>query len=136
MSWQGNECFVFGIDYVSDHFHEQVVENMSELLYLYGEHGNGWYLLGNMGGNEEEEDYDPFEPTSYYGSAPSCICWMPNPFMGPAVIAMLIRNPHDLLEAAFECWDCSCDVIAYAGNGNEPLERMEVYGEVYDMRAA
>ena len=134
MSWQGNECFVAGINYVSDDCHEQMLENMNELLWLYGEKGGGWYLLGNMYGNGEEEDFGPFEPTSYAGGPPSCSCWMPNPFMAPGVLAMRIRNPHDLMDAAFECWDCHLDAIAYAGDGDEPLERMTVYGETYDMR--
>ena len=137
MSWQGNECFVFGIDHVSDNCEEQMLENMSELLYLYGEHGPGWYLCGNMyDDGTTEDDYFPFEPKSYDGSPLFDFCWIPNPFMFPPVFAVKVRNPHDLLGVAFECWDSSMYTIAYAGDGDEPLERLVIYGEEYDMRAA
>jgi len=134
MSWQGNECFVVGIEDVYEECSDQMLEAMSAMLVLYGEKGDGWYLLGNMYGNDEEEDFGPFEPTSCMGGPLGCFCWMPNPFMAPGVLAMRIANPHDLLDAAFECWDCGLDVVAYAGDGDEPLEKMEVYGETYDMR--
>lgn len=131
MSWQGNECFVFGIDYVSENCEEQMIENMSELLHLYQEHGNGWYLLGNMDESwSTEDDYDE-QPNWERGWD---FAWLPNPFMMPALLAMKICRPHDLLEAAFECWDCGYYTIAYAGDGEEPLEHVVIRGKEYDMR--
>ena len=135
MSWQGNECYVLGIEYKGDKFAGRMFDAMEELTRLYDEHGKGWFMLGNFEPNgDEADDYDPFEPKSYMGGAPGCGCWMPNPFMEPGVYVMRVRNAHDLLEAAFECADCHYEAIAYAGDGEEPLERMEVYGEVHDMR--
>ena len=131
MSWQGNECFVFCIEYVHDDWHGRMLDAMDELLWLYGEHGNGWYLMGSFDQFNEEEDFD--EPD--WGKGFECT-WLPNPFMAPDVMAVNVRGPHDLMKAAVECCDCHCDVIAYAGDGDEPLERVTVYGETYDMRAA
>lgn len=134
MSWQGNECFVAGTDFFYRDCHEHMVHALGELLSLYGEKGDGWYILGNMDGNDDPDDFDPFEPTSYMGGPKSCFCWLPNPFMAPGVFAIRVRRPADLVAAAFECWDCHLDAFAYAGDGDEPLQRVEVYGEVYDMR--
>lgn len=135
MSWQGNECFVEGIEYWSDDPIYSQLTAMETLLWLYGEKGNGWYLLGKMYGDcGKEDDFDPFEPSSYCGGAPSCECWLPNPFMLPEVLAIKVRNPHDLMEVSFECVDSYFDTVAYAGDGNEPLEHMVVYGKEYDMR--
>ena len=136
MSWQGNECFVAHIEYSDERFNGRMLEAMEELLWMYGDKGNGWYLLGNFETDDDEEDYDPFNPTSWKGSAPSCFCWMPNPYMAPAVEVIQIRNAHDLLCAAFECVDTHYDVIGYAGDGNEPFEHMVIYGEECDLRIA
>lgn len=131
MSWQGNECFVFGIEYEHEDMEGRMLDAMSELLWLYGEHGSGWYLLGDSEARESEEDCFPFE---FYEDGSWGFGWLPNPFMHPYVTAMKVNGPHDLMQAAFECYDSRNDVIAYAGDGDEPLERVEVYGEVYDMR--
>lgn len=138
MSWQGNDLFVMVVD-AGFEYKTQMHKNMEALLDIYDTHGSGWYLLGDFsdrGCKDIEDEYDPFEPTSYNGSAPSCTCWLPNPFMQPGVIAMYVRCARDLLEAAFEGWDCNCDCFAYAGDGDEPLERMTIRGKTYDMRAA
>lgn len=134
MCWQGNELFVMIVEqHIDDEW--QRVENLKALLDIYDAHGRGWYLVGNFYESDaEEEDFDGFRPTSYNGSAPSCYCWLSNPFMHPGVLAMKVRHAADLIEVAFEGWDNNCDCFAYAGNGDEPLERMEVYGKVYDMR--
>jgi len=136
MSWQGNECFVGGIEWVSDDCHEQMLQALSELLYMYEDKGTGWYLLGYHYGGSDEEDCDPFEIIHRKtGKDPIWGCgWLPNPFMRGDVMATKVRNANDLFGMAFECWDCGYDVFAYAGDGGEPLERMTVYGETYDMR--
>jgi len=134
MSWQGNELFAMIVEKFDDD-EWQRIENLKALLSMYDAHGRGWYLVGDYYGDcGDEDDYDPFEPTSYEGSAPSCFCWLPNPFMKPGVLAMRVRHATDLLEVAFEGWDNHSDCFAYAGDGDEPLERMTVYGETYDMR--
>ena len=129
MSWQGNECFVFGIEYKHEYMDGRILDAMNELLWLYGEHGNGWYLLGNFDTGESKDDCDPFELRKNWGYG-----WLPNPFMHPNVMAVKVRCPHDLMEAAFECYDSHNDVIAYAGDGDEPLEHMVIRGKTYDMR--
>ena len=137
MSWQGNELFVAIVEHFDDNEYQRV-ENLRALLDIYDAHGRGWYLVGDF--HEDwgmtEDDYDPFEPTSYEGSAPSCFCWMPNPFMHPGVLAIRVRHAADLLEVAFEGWDNNSDCFAYAGDGDEPLEHMIIRGKEYDMRAA
>jgi hypothetical protein len=137
MSWQGNELFVTIVDMCEDD-ESQRIENLRSLLEIYDAHGRGWYLLGHFFGDssETEDDYDPFDPKSYGGSMPSCWCWLPNPFMHPGVLAMRVRNATDLIEVAFEGWDSHYDCFAYAGDGEEPLEHMVIYGKAYDMRAA
>ena len=116
MSWQGNNNLVFGIEHQREGFAERMVEAVRELLSAYDENGRGWYLLGNFRPDgSTEEDYDPFEPVSMYGGAPSCFCWMPNPFMQPAVLAVNVRNAEDMVDAAFECVDCCLD----ATNNNQ-----------------
>lgn len=136
MSWQGNELFV-GIAERMERDEWQKAEDMRTLLDIYDAHGRGWYLLGNLFAEDQDpEDYGEFEPTSYHGSAPSCTCWLPNPFMASGVLAMKVRRASDLVEAAFEGWDNDYYCFAYAGDGDEPLERMTVYGKTYDMRAA
>ena len=133
MSWQGNECFVLGIEYEHESMEGRMLDAMDELLWMYAAHGNGWYLLGYFDSGEVEEDYDPLEIRN--GRNWGC-GWLPNPFIDPCVMAVKVRNPHDLMEAAFECYDSHNDVIAYAGDGDEPLEHMVIYGKEYDMRAA
>ena len=135
MSWQGNECFIVGMSESSaENCDFQILENVGELLHLYGEHGNGWYLLGDMYGEQDKEEYGSFNPTSAYGSASSCYCWLPNPFMEPGVLAMEVHRPHDLMQVAFEAWDNSYGFCAYAGDGSEPLEHMVLSSGEYDMR--
>lgn len=131
MSWQGNGCFVFGIEYTTGEWDGRLLDATSELLHLYDEHGKGWYLLGNMYDRSEEDDYDSFAPT---GVPRGCFCWLPNPFMKPGIYAIEIRCAHDLMDAAFECVDDCFDTIAYAGDGDEPLQHMVVWGREYDMR--
>ena len=135
MSWQGNEVFAVVIDDLYEECSDHMLYALSEMLYVYEAHGRGWYLLGSLDDKyQEEDDFGPFEPKSYYGGPSSSDCWLPNPFMAPGVWAVNVRSPHDLFELAFECWDCGYEMVAYAGDGDEPLERMEVYGEIYDMR--
>lgn len=136
MSWQGNECFVQYIETICDDCDTQMAYNLSELLYLFNEKGIGWYLLGNLytDGLADDCDDEPFEPLSFGGSAPSCSCWIPNPFMHPYVLAIEIRKPSDLIEAAFELWDWGFDCAAYAGDGCMPLQHMVVGGKTFDMR--
>lgn len=131
MSWQGNECFVFVIEYGHKDMEGMMLDAMDELLWLYMEHGNGWYLLGNWDSGEDEDDYYPFKlmDDGKWGYG-----WLPNPFMDSAVSAINVRNPHDLLGVAFECYDSRFDVIAYAGDGDEPLEHVVIYGKEYDLR--
>lgn len=136
MSWQGNEVFVSTPNIIWGECEEQMIENLKALFDIYECHGNGWYLLGDIWSEceETEDDYCGFDPKSHNGSAPIDFCWLPNPFMHPPVVAIKVRRVSDLLEAAFEAWDNRCEIFAYAGDGDEPLERMEVYGDVYDMR--
>lgn len=129
MSWQANECFVFGIEYGHEGMNGRMLDAMNELLWLYGEHGDGWYLLGDFDG---EREGDPFE---LYGNGSWGCGWLPNPFMNPNVMALRVRNPNDLMHAAFECADGPYGVIAYAGDGPEPLERVVIYGKEHDLRA-
>jgi hypothetical protein len=134
MSWQGNECFVGGIDWVSDDCNGQMLEALSEMLWMYEDKGPGWYLLGYHDGGSDEDTCGPFE-TLFYDPTVKC-GWLPNPFMNGDVMAKKVVNSHDLFGLAFECWDCGFDAFAYAGDGDEPLEHMVIYGEEYDMRAA
>ena len=130
MSWQGNECFVFVIEY-EDHDRDEWhrMEALESLLDLYEEHGSGWYLTGYLEPCGDEGDYDPFVLRGDWGYG-----LMPNPFMGPNVDAFWVGRAHDLISVAFECWDSSCDTVAYAGDGKEPLEHIAVYGIGHDMR--
>ena len=137
MTWQANDLFVMIVDrYERDEWQQEA--NLEVLLDIYDVHGRGWYLAGYFMEDHgvDEDDYEPFNPTSWHGSAPSCSCWLPNPFMYPGVIAVKVRNARDLLEVAFEGWDSGCDCFAYAGDGDEPLEHMVVRGVECDMRAA
>lgn len=129
MSWQGNECFIECIEYEHDGMEGMMLDAMSALLWLYGNHGRGWFLLGYFNGGDEREWVDDFELRGDWGYG-----WLENPFMHPDVMAVKIKNPHDLISAAFECFDSRFDFIAYAGDGDEPLEHMVVRGEEYDMR--
>lgn len=131
MSWQGNELFVLGIEYRHGSMEGAMLDALDELLCMYDAHGRGWYLLGNFDSDESEGDYDPFELHGSWGCG-----WLPNPYMAPPVMAVNVRSAHDLLAAAFECWDSSYDAIGYAGNGDEPFERMVIYGKEHDLRAA
>jgi len=133
MSWQGNECFIESIEYEHEDKEGAMLDAMKALLLMYGNHGKGWYLLGNFESDETEDDCDPFE---FYGNGRWGCGWLPNPFMHPCVMAINVRCPHDLLEAAFECWDSWNDFIGYGGDGDEPLERMVIYGKEYDLRTA
>lgn len=132
MSWQGNECFIEFIEYKYEECEGAMLDAMDALLWMYGNHGKGWYLLGHFDCNEVEDDYDPFE---LYGNGSWGSGWLPNPFMHPCVTAINVKHPHDLLGTAFECWDSAFDFIAYAGDGNEPLQHMVIYGEEHDLRA-
>ena len=138
MSWQGNELFEMIVEHQYDKGEWQRNEMLKSLLDIYDAHGRGWYLTGYFLKREwitdTEDDFDPFNPKSYGGEAPWCSCWLPNPFMHPAVTATWVRNAADLIDVAFEAWDSKCDCCAYAGDGDEPLERMVVYGKEYDMR--
>lgn len=128
MSWQGNECFVGYVEYKSITDDGEIMDAMKELLRLYDEKGNGWYLLGNIDSDAEQDDVDPFELTNEnHGCG-----WFENPFMPSEVIALNVRKPSDLIETAFECWDCNCDYLAYAGDGDKPLEHLVIYGEEYN----
>lgn len=131
MSWQGNECFIEVIEYEHDDMEGRMLDAMSALLYLYGNHGRGWYLLGYLDGGENEEDCFPFK---LYENGRLGYGWLPNPFMHPDVSAIRVWSPHDLLGCAFECYDSHNDFIAYAGDGDEPLERVVIYGKEYDLR--
>lgn len=131
MSWQGNECFVGIIEYRRQDCDSCMIDALESISEVYDTHGDGWYLLGNLYSDEVEDDYDPFE---LYADGKSGSGWLPNPFMQPGVVAMRVSRVVDLLMLAFECWDSYFDCIAYAGDGDEPLERVTVYGKTYDMR--
>ena len=132
MSWQGNECFIESIEYEYDEMEGAMLNAMDALLWMYGNHGRGWYLLGHFDSDETEDDCDPFE---LYGNGSWGCGWLPNPFMHPCVMAIDVRCPHDLLDVAFECWDSWFSFIAYAGDGDEPLEHVVIYNEGYDLRS-
>lgn len=135
MSWQANECLVGTVEYKDYRFQGQMLEAMKELLWLYEENGAGWYLLGYFDGDTKEEDAIICEEKE--GISPEWrSMWLPNPFMHPYVSAYKLRNMSDLMGVAFECADNDYDTIAYAGDGDEPLERMTISGKTYDMRAA
>ena len=134
MSWQGNECFVLSIEYTSDKFSGRMVDAMDSLLDLYDEKGAGWYLLGYFDDDTNEDDFIEYTCKEHGRDPEHRSCWLHNPFMMPGVFAVNVRNSHDLLGMVFECADCDYEVVAYAGDGDEPLERMTVYGKVYDMR--
>ena len=135
MSWQGNECFVFGIDYKDTRFNGRMLEAMEQLLSLYDEHGKGWYLLGSFYDDGVDEDDVFFYESKETGRDPLWRnCWLPNPFMEPGVMAVKVRRSRDLLGMSFECADSNIDAIAYAGDGDEPLQHMVIYGEEYDLR--
>lgn len=146
MSWQGNECFVMQVDhdysdanwdFYDDHalWYLRQLENMSELLYMWQEHGAGWYLLGKLDGNGTEDDYDPFdgEVRDYLQQMGYAYTWYPNPLMDAGVLIIRITKPHDLMEAAYEMQDSNLDTIGYAGDGNMPFERMVIYGKEHDL---
>lgn len=135
MSWQASDCFVSNIEGLrGGSMEEGMLNALDELLYLYGEHGNGWYLLGTRDTTDYEGcDQDDFDVPQW--DRGWSYAWLPNPFMKPGLLAMRIRRPHDLLEAAFECWDSHWYAIAYAGDGDEPLQHMVIRGVEYDMRA-
>ena len=132
MSWQGNELFVSGIEYWHEDFNGQIIDALDAVMCVYEAHGNGWYMYGNIDSDEVEEDYDGFR--SYCGGE-FWSGWLPNPFMAPAVGVVRVRNMHDLVEVAFECADSNFDTVAYAGDYKyEPLEHVELRGNVFDMR--
>lgn len=128
MSWQGNDLFAMVLEHEYEKCEPHMLEVMESLLDIYDAHGRGWYLLGGFE-CDDEEDYDPFEP-----SMPYCWCWLPNPFMAPGVMALRIRNASDLIGAAYECWDSHYEIAAYAGDGEEPLQHMVIRGIEYDLR--
>ena len=136
MSWQGNECFVGEIEYGHDGFRGRMLDAMVELTDMYDEKGRGWYLLGYFHYDTAEEDFVEYERKAYGRDPEHRSCWLPNPFMKSGVFAVNVRCSHDLIGMALECADNDYDAIAYAGDGDEPLERVTVYGETYDMRAA
>lgn len=136
MSWQGNECFVAQVEHRCDGWDARQLENMSELLWMWQNHGAGWYLLGRLDGYDDEDCYDPFDYDEYRDDLLHLgytTVWYPNPLMDAGIDILRIEKPHDLLEAAFEMQDNSRDTIGYAGDGEMPFERMVIYGKEYNM---
>ena len=149
MSWQGNDCFVMQVDHLGsnaraeagldDHhalWYLRQLENLHELLWMWQEHGAGWYLLGTLDGGYDEDAYDPFDYDEFRDDLHKmgfASAWYPNPLMEAGVEVVRIDKPVDLMDAAYEMQDSHFDTIGYAGDGDMPFERMVIRGREYNL---